>query len=409
MSTAAERIATFSTSLAYDDIPSDVIEAAKLHVLDTLGVQLRCERARHRDRRPHGHDGAGRRSSGVGDRLRREHSRCERGLRERDALPRPSGYDDTHSDSVAHVSTVVVPVSAAVGEADDADGQALLTAIVAGNSEIVTRVGMAASGAFHKRGLPPDGDLRHLRRHGGSDAPRGLRRAKDSERARNRRLVHQALRLPGRRNGDEADARSVGGPRFGAGRVSQPLGAEGPPSVLEGRFGLYHAFLGAEKGEVDVETQSPGPRRALGDAADRVQAMPGVPLHARLAERNGEPPRAAVAPRGQGRRRDDPRSRRLARAGAGKREDRAAHGLRGGSSASSTRPPPCSSRPRRRCRRTRRNRSPIETLELAKRVRYEVKDYPVPGCVPSGVRIRTRVAGRSRPTSRTSKAGPRTR
>jgi 2-methylcitrate dehydratase PrpD len=33
------------------------------------------------------------------------------------------------------------------------------------------------------------------------------------------------------------------------------LGAEGPPSVVEGKFGLYHAFLGAEPGEIDIDSQ----------------------------------------------------------------------------------------------------------------------------------------------------------
>ena len=33
------------------------------------------------------------------------------------------------------------------------------------------------------------------------------------------------------------------------------LGAEGPPGVLEGRFGLYHAFVGAAEGEVDIAAQ----------------------------------------------------------------------------------------------------------------------------------------------------------
>src|SRR5439155_19627336 len=33
------------------------------------------------------------------------------------------------------------------------------------------------------------------------------------------------------------------------------LGGEGPPGVLEGRFGLYHAFLAAEPGEIPIEAQ----------------------------------------------------------------------------------------------------------------------------------------------------------
>jgi 2-methylcitrate dehydratase PrpD len=32
-------------------------------------------------------------------------------------------------------------------------------------------------------------------------------------------------------------------------------GASGPGSVLEGKFGLYHAFLGAEEGEIDIAAQ----------------------------------------------------------------------------------------------------------------------------------------------------------
>src|SRR5581483_1317956 len=32
-------------------------------------------------------------------------------------------------------------------------------------------------------------------------------------------------------------------------------GAEGPASVVEGRFGLYHALLGAARGEIDLDSQ----------------------------------------------------------------------------------------------------------------------------------------------------------
>src|SRR5438067_2230284 len=33
------------------------------------------------------------------------------------------------------------------------------------------------------------------------------------------------------------------------------LGAEGPPGVIEGRFGLYHAFVGAGKGELPIDEE----------------------------------------------------------------------------------------------------------------------------------------------------------
>ena len=38
--TAAETIADFATSLTLDDVPEEVVEHAKLHVLDALGCGL---------------------------------------------------------------------------------------------------------------------------------------------------------------------------------------------------------------------------------------------------------------------------------------------------------------------------------------------------------------------------------
>ena len=40
MATAAERFATFALELELDDVPADVVDAAKLHVLDVLGCGL---------------------------------------------------------------------------------------------------------------------------------------------------------------------------------------------------------------------------------------------------------------------------------------------------------------------------------------------------------------------------------
>ena len=40
MAPAANRLAKFTTSLAYEGIPDEVVEAAKLHVLDVIGCGL---------------------------------------------------------------------------------------------------------------------------------------------------------------------------------------------------------------------------------------------------------------------------------------------------------------------------------------------------------------------------------
>jgi 2-methylcitrate dehydratase PrpD len=252
--TAAERIASFSTSLAYDDIPADVIEAAKLHVLDTLGCGLAASALgiATEGRTAMTELGGDPQASviGHGANIPAASAAFANAM-----LCHGLDYDDTHSDSVAHVSTVVVPVTAAVGEADGVDGRELLTAIVAGN-EIVTRVGMAASGAFHRRGFHPTAICGIF---GGTAA--AMRLAGCDE-----RTTASALGIAGSFAGglfayleDGTPTKPMHAAWAAHGSVLAArlaaLGAEGPPSVLEGRFGLYHAFLGAEQGEIDVEGQ----------------------------------------------------------------------------------------------------------------------------------------------------------
>src|SRR5437867_5381236 len=151
--TAAQRIAAWTGTLAYDAIPPDVVEAAKLHLLDTLG----CGLAAHalgvatEGRTAMAELGGDGQASVIG---------LDGGLPAPNAafanamLCHGLDFDDTHSDSVAHVSVVVCPAAIAAGEANGASGRELLAAIVGGN-EVVTRVGMAASGEFHRRGFHP--------------------------------------------------------------------------------------------------------------------------------------------------------------------------------------------------------------------------------------------------------------
>ncbi len=165
-------------------------------------------------------------------------------------------FDDTHSDSVSHVSVVVCPAALATAEAQGSSGAELLAAIVAGN-EVVTRVGTAASGLFHARGFHPTAICGIFGGTAAVGAADRRRRRGDRLGAGDRGLVRgRPLRLPRRRDRDEAVPPGVGGARLDRSpRGSPQLGGEGPPGVLEGRFGLYHAFLGAEKGEIPIDEQ----------------------------------------------------------------------------------------------------------------------------------------------------------
>jgi 2-methylcitrate dehydratase PrpD len=254
MPTAAQRIADWSVALNLDDVPDDVVRHAKLHLLDTLGCGLAAHAV--------GVAGEGRQAMAE---LGGEPQATVIGLDA--ALPAANAafanamlchgldFDDTHSDSVSHISTVTCPASLAVGEARGLSGGDVLAAIVGAN-EVVTRIGMAASGLFHRRGFHPTaicgifGAACAASRLTGSDAGTcasalGLSGSMASglfaylADGTPTKPVHPAWAAHG----------GVLASRLAA------LGASGPPSVIEGKFGLYHAFLGATEDEIDVGTQ----------------------------------------------------------------------------------------------------------------------------------------------------------
>jgi 2-methylcitrate dehydratase PrpD len=252
--TAAQRLAEWTGSLSYDDIPGDVVETAKLHLLDTIGCGLAAHAL--------GVAGEGRTAMAE---LGGESQASVIGLDS--ALPAPNAafanamlchgldFDDTHSDSVAHVSVVVCPASLAAGEAVGATGREVLTAIVGGN-EVVTRVGMAASGQFHARGFHPTAVCGIF---GATTAASQLAGADAAATA-------SALGIAGSFAGglfaylDDATPTKPMHPAWAAhgglyaSRLAS-LGAAGPPGVFENRFGVYYAFVGATHGEVDLDAQ----------------------------------------------------------------------------------------------------------------------------------------------------------
>ena len=251
MATAAERFAAFALELELDALPEEVVEAAKLHVLDVLGCGLAA----------HGLGIAGEGRQAMAE-LGGEPESSVIGLET--GLPAPNAafangmlchgldFDDTHSDSVSHVSTVVVPAAAALAEARGADGRELLTAIVAGN-EIVTRIGMATPGAFHRRGFHPTAICGIFGATAAAARLSGLSVAETAS----------ALGIAGSMASglfaylDDATATKPIHPAWAAHGALvavrlAALGAEGPPGVLEGRFGLYHAFVDTR---IDLEPQ----------------------------------------------------------------------------------------------------------------------------------------------------------
>lgn len=242
-STAAAKLAKFALSLRYEGLPDEVVSAAKGHLLDTVGCGLAAYALR---------DGMAGRTVA----LRTGGNPEATVLGSLAKVPAPMAalangmlmhaldFDDTHSDSIAHVSTVVVPAALGEAEACSADGRSLITALVAGN-ETTARIGMVASGEFHSRGFHPTSIAGVF---GATVAASSLGEL-DPE------TVTSALGIAGSMASGLFAYLDVGsatkpihaGWAAHAGVIASRLaaaGAEGPDSVLEGRFGLYEAFVG---------------------------------------------------------------------------------------------------------------------------------------------------------------------
>jgi 2-methylcitrate dehydratase PrpD len=148
-------LAQWTTQIRFEDLPSDVVENTKLRVMDVLGLSLaggetdfgRATRAAARAISPDGPC----RVWGTGERTTVTTAAFANG-----ALSQALEYDDTHNESIVHMSSPAVAAALALAETVPVSGRDLVTAIAIGN-EISCRAGSVSSGQFHKRGFHPTG------------------------------------------------------------------------------------------------------------------------------------------------------------------------------------------------------------------------------------------------------------
>ena len=153
--TISQTLASFAANLRFEEIPAAVIERAKLHILDCIGIGFASGGFEFGQRTINAMVALG--ESGpypvLGTAL---------GLPLRDAvlangtLIHGLDFDDTHSGGVIHASASTVPIVLAVGQREDADGRDALAAYLAG-IETSSRIAHAAQNGFHQRGFHPTG------------------------------------------------------------------------------------------------------------------------------------------------------------------------------------------------------------------------------------------------------------
>lgn len=156
----AGRLASFAAGLSLDEVPGEVLERAKLLILDALGGALASnahEFATVTLAAAQALGGSGPCSViGRPERLPARDAALVNGV-----LIHGLDFDDTHLVSIVHPTAACLPCALSLGEHLDRDGRDLLSAYVAG-MEAAIRIGAAVAGGFHHAGFHATGIVAHF-------------------------------------------------------------------------------------------------------------------------------------------------------------------------------------------------------------------------------------------------------
>lgn len=267
--TISQRLARFAAEATFDRLPTDVVHSVEQRVLDTLGICLAA--------RAFGlADGVTALVADLGGRAdssvvgAEERYPAAQAALVNGTLAHSLDFDDTHLPSVLHPSASVVPAVLALAEARGATGRAALAAIAVG-LEVTVRVGMGGyladqGNVFFNRGWHATSICGTL----GAAVAGGLLLDLDVD-----GLAH-ALGIAASMGSGVIEANRSGGTvkrlhcgwAAHAGLTAALLarhGYTGPPTVFEGRFGFFRAFL---DGSFD-------PNAIVGDLGERWE-VPGI-------------------------------------------------------------------------------------------------------------------------------------
>lgn len=245
MSSASQVLAEFAESLKFEDIPPTVIDQVRLHLLDALGIGLAASGLQY--------------AVSILETIRSWGGHPESTvMRYGDKLPMHSvglanasfvhglDFDDTHAESITHVSACVVPAAMTVGEALKSNGRDVLTAMVLGY-EVMARIGLTAPGGFHHHGFHPTPIC-------GTFAA-GVIAAKlmglTAEKIKNALGIcgSQASGIQAFLDDGSWTKRLHAGWAVHSGIIAAQMAEKkffGPKSVLEGRYGLFATHLGKD-------------------------------------------------------------------------------------------------------------------------------------------------------------------
>ncbi|MGH3205270.1 MAG: MmgE/PrpD family protein [Streptosporangiaceae bacterium] len=249
--TLAQAVARFAVEHPFEQLPAEVVDSVRKRVLDVLGICVAASSlptsAAARDWASGQGGTAEAHAIGVDGRLPAQLAAFVNGT-----LAHSLDYDDTHLPSVLHPSASVVPAALAAAEAYRRSGREAVAAIACG-LETCVRIGMAGYDEPSGRNLYFEHGQHATSICGtlGAAVAAGLLAGLDAD-----GLVH-ALGVAASMGSGVIAATRTGGTvkRLHCGWAAHAAlcavglvshGFTGPPTVLEGRFGFFEAWLHGE-------------------------------------------------------------------------------------------------------------------------------------------------------------------
>jgi 2-methylcitrate dehydratase PrpD len=149
----SQAIGRFVGGLTLADVPTAVVEKAKLVFLDTLGVALASSTMDFGGMvtRVAQKLGGAPQSTVIGSKNK---VAAANAVIANGTLAHGLDYDDTLEEAIVHTGACAWMTALAVGEEVNANGRAVLEAAIAG-TEVLCKVGLVAPGKFHARGFHP--------------------------------------------------------------------------------------------------------------------------------------------------------------------------------------------------------------------------------------------------------------
>ena len=253
----ATQLARWVSGLSFADLPADVVAATRLRVLDVIGLALagsttpfgRSTRKAALALSPPGSS----RILATGERVGSPTAAFANA-----AFAQALEFDDTHNESVVHMSSPAVAAALALAETRTTSGRELIVAIALAN-EISCRIGSVASGQFHRRGFHPTGLF----------APFGVTCLAGRLLGSDAVILSRALGICGSFAAGLLECWVDGtqskflhsGWAAQSGIAAATLahaGVTGPPTILEGRFGLFASHLQHPETRKELERVTEG-------------------------------------------------------------------------------------------------------------------------------------------------------